>query len=114
MNDDLLLAAHERAARARLTAAASNLRAALAPARLARQAIRARPWAAVAVAGTGGLMIGSWLGNRPVTQATPADAAARPRRDWVRVLTQASQVVGALAAAKAAHAQATATEPADV
>ena len=114
MNDEPLLAMHARAARARLSAAASSLGAALAPARLARRAIRAQPWAAVAIAGTGGLMIGSWLGHRPVARAATAPATARPRRDWMRVLTQASHVVGALAAARAAHAQATAAETADV
>ena len=114
MNDDLLLLAErERAARARVSLAAQDLRSALAPSVLTRRAVRARPWAALAVAGAGGAVIGSWLaGSRPAP-ATAATAAtgptAEPKRsagDWLKLLVQVGQVVGTVAAAKNAAAAA--------
>lgn len=125
MNDDiLLLAERERAARARVSAAASDLRSALAPSVLTRRAVRARPWAALAVAGAGGAAIGLWLGaaGRPSVAPAAVGSTAPPARgrDWLRIVTQIGQVVGTLAAAKGAVAQARTAEapvgagPADV
>ena len=116
MSDALLLIAErERAARARFTAAARDLRAALAPSPLVRRGIRAKPWAAVAVAGAGGMVFARWLGSRPIASPTRSSSpTTRSSRDWGRLLVQVTQVVSALAAVKAAHAGPTASAPSDV
>lgn len=124
MNDDiLLLAERERAARARVAVAARDLRSALAPSVLTKRAVRARPWAALAVAGAGGAAIGLWLAGSRAAPA-PASAAAsaapgtppEPKRsasDWLKLLVQVGQVVGTVAAAKNAAAAAE-SSPANV
>ena len=114
MNDDLLLAAHERAARARLAQAARDLRANLAPAVLTRRAIRARPLTALAIGGAGGARVGAWLASTATPGGDETRAPQRRSRTWLRLLTQVSQVVAALAAGKAVHAQAGEPESANV
>jgi len=111
MNDDLdLLAVHERVAKERAWSAARDLRQSLSPSTLTRRAVRRRPWAALAVAAAGGALIGSWFASAPDPSVAMDEAPPRPRRDWLRVVTQISQVVGTFAAARAAHDQGVAAD----